>query len=98
MQRINLNRRIEMPFLNKSERELVKSVLAEILSDDDLQDQFNRNKKNQQVWTADSQAALLRQYGGILEEISAERVERQKRIEDGLRSGAIKQMRIRPKP
>jgi len=84
-------------YLNESERALVKSVLSDVLSDDDLKDQFNRTKKNQQApIVCDSQAAVLRQYESILEEISAERTQqaaRDKVLEKILRA----QRQARPK-
>lgn len=62
-----------MPFLNKQERDLVKKVLADVMTDADLKSQFNNAKKRKDQVQSDYTDGQLGQYMGILKEIQDER-------------------------
>ena len=62
-----------MPFLSKQERELVKKLLSDVMTDADLTDQFNKAKARKDGVVSDYTDAMLGQYMGILKEISTER-------------------------
>jgi hypothetical protein len=65
-----------MPFLTPEQRDLVKSVLDGVLTDQDLTDQFNKAKARRAGPVSDHKDAMLGQYMGILKEISDERASR----------------------
>jgi hypothetical protein len=62
-----------MPFLSKEERKLVKEFLNDVMTDADVADQFNKSSARQQRVQSDYTEMMLRQYMGILKEISDER-------------------------
>lgn len=65
-----------MPFFNKEEREQVKRFLSDVMTDKDISSQFNSAQKRQKQIQSDYTDAMLRQYMGILQEISTERASR----------------------
>lgn len=65
-----------MPFLNKKERETVKALLADVLTDADLKDQFNKAQARKAGVVSDYTDAMLGQYMGILKEIQDDRANR----------------------
>ncbi|MEZ0225570.1 MAG: hypothetical protein ACAH83_13525 [Alphaproteobacteria bacterium] len=62
-----------MPFFNKEERAQVKRFLSDVMTDKDVKQQFNSAQKRQKEIQSDYTDAMLRQYMGILQEISDER-------------------------
>jgi hypothetical protein len=66
-----------MPFFSKEGREQVKRFLSDVMTDKDVKQQFNSAQKRQKEIQSDYTGAMLRQYLGILQEISDERANRQ---------------------
>ena len=82
-----------MPFLNKQERDTVKRLLDDVMSDADVADQFNKAKTRKEGVCGDYTDAMLGQYMGILKDIQADRAQREENVKSATPAPSLEQLK-----